>query len=152
MVNTLLEMEDFHDAVGNNFDVCVLSTACFSSGWAVNPKLNPPDSQLLDLVQNLNRLGASLVRAGPGVQVYQSDVCAARFTPLRLIQALSAEDTLLLGKKSKPETFSEILPAASKEDQASSYSAFTYTIYQMLFTRVDRWATSHDIFLALRTI
>ena len=40
MVNTLLEMEDFCDAVGNNFDVCVLSTACFSSGWAVNPKLN----------------------------------------------------------------------------------------------------------------
>ena len=92
------------------------------------------------------------MRAGPGVQVYQSDVCAARFTPLRLIQELSAEDTPLLGKRSEPETFSEMLPAASKEDQASTYSAFAYTIYQMLFTRVERWAASHDNFLSSKEI
>jgi hypothetical protein len=35
-----LEMKSFREAIGENVAVTVISTACFSGGWSVNPQLN----------------------------------------------------------------------------------------------------------------
>lgn len=137
----LLEMDVFRNAVGNNVEVCVLSTACYSGGWAVNPQLNTTTMAAAAPggASNVEFTGASESWT-PSRSINR--VCGSIYDTA-VIKALAAEDAPLLAPGEDPGTSSSA--ASSKQERANTFSTYAATIYQTLFTRVDRLAVIHGI-------
>ena len=134
----LLEMDAFREAVGGNVQVTVLSTACFSGGWAINPQLN---TTILAAAGPSPSSGSSKYITG------ESEAWAASSTMGRYcgsIYATAVIDTLAQENAPHIENLKEgqVMP---EEERSATYSTFANTIYQVLFTRVDKWAAVHDI-------
>lgn len=135
----LLQMDALREAVGLNVQVTVLSTACYSGGWAINPRLNT------------TMLATS--RPGPSIQVAkyttgESEPWSASKTLGRIcgsiyatavIQALSDENAPYVNQSTQSTASSD------KAEKIDAYSTFANTIYQVLFTRGDNWAADHEI-------
>ena len=136
----LLEMDDFRAAAGKNVRMTVLSTACYSGGWAINPSLN---------TTTLAAAGPSPSIIAPTYITGESESWAASDSIGRMcgsIYASSVIEALCQENASHVEAQAGAEPAAATdEEKAATYSTFAHTIFQVLFTRMDKWAAIHDI-------
>ncbi|KAI4144478.1 MAG: hypothetical protein L6R39_004167, partial [Caloplaca ligustica] len=141
----LLHMETFREAIGANVAVTVLSTACFSGGWAVNPRLNT--TTMTGAAPGLDHDHPKYITGVSeswGVSDSLGRFCGSIYATA-IIESLLSEGAPLVDTEAEPECSKEAEACQSREKQSSTYNAFAESIYRILFTRVDSWAAVHDI-------
>ena len=109
---------DFVQAIGENVAVTVISTACFSGGWAVHPLLNITAST----AAGPEKFSESWPPSGSVGRTCGSIYATA------LIQSLS-----------------ECSTTKDKCAEIETYNEFARTVRETLVTRVDRLGAEHDI-------
>ena len=124
-----LNYSNLKNAIGQDVQVTLLSTSCYSGGWSVNPDLNitmltaaAPD------VQSESWGGSASLGRRSG-SIFASAVQ----------QALSSESSPLLA-----DTPIRI-PREFQPRQIEAFSEFTRVIHAVLFKRGDRFAYAHGI-------
>lgn len=141
----LMSIENFRTAIGSEVQVALLSTACFSGAWAMNPSLN---------TTTLAAAGQGKYPDGPDYITGESESWMASRTLGRLcgsiyatavIKALTAEGNPRVEEDTEAKHFPGSEASNLKEKQVDTYNTFAGTIYRILFTRVDKWAAVHDI-------
>ena len=140
----LMPIDNFRTAVGCQVQVALLSTACFSGAWAVNPSLN---------TTTLAAAGWGRDKNNPKYFTGESESWIPSVTIGRLcgsiyatavIKALSAEGNLRVEEDTRSKEILGSAASVSKEMQMDMYNAFAGTIYHILSTRVDKWAVVQD--------
>ncbi|KAL8733585.1 MAG: hypothetical protein Q9166_001993 [cf. Caloplaca sp. 2 TL-2023] len=137
----LLEMDAFREAIGTNVNVTIFSTACYSGGWAVNPRLNT----------------TTMAGAGPGKdqvhsmyitgmsESWDASKSLGRQCGSMYVTAVVNALTSAMSRETESGSSEQSGSWRSKEEQESTYASFTSTVHNILFTRVDKWAAVHDI-------
>ncbi|KAL8902802.1 MAG: hypothetical protein Q9207_004375 [Kuettlingeria erythrocarpa] len=141
----LLEMEAFREAMGVGVAVTVVSTACFSGGWAVNPRLNA--TTLAGAAPGLSKVDPKYITGVSESWTASESLsrsCGSIYATA-IIKALTSEDVPFLEERATAESSKEADDRASENDRASTYGRFCENLYRILFTQVDNWAAVHDI-------
>ncbi|KAL8824329.1 MAG: hypothetical protein Q9191_005127 [Dirinaria sp. TL-2023a] len=141
----LLEMDKFKEAIGDGIAVTILSTACYSGGWAINPKLNTTTFAAARPGQSAEHpeyITGESESWSPSKSLGR--VCGSIFAT-SIISALAAEDAPIAERDPKIAESNEAEAAASEQDRSHTFRTFVNTIHQILCTRLDKWSATHDI-------
>ncbi|KAG5209995.1 hypothetical protein GTR04_5422 [Trichophyton interdigitale] len=127
--------------VDPSVDLTVISTACFSGGWAVTSIL---DATVLSAAGD-NEPSESWARSSS-----LSRACGSIYAST-LIKALAMETSAEQQQLSSQQTSSDIATASTPdgsivpEMQSKTFSEFARTVHQLLLTSIDRLGYHHDI-------
>ncbi|KAN0068115.1 hypothetical protein V8E54_013685 [Elaphomyces granulatus] len=119
---------DFKEATKGNDRVTLITTACYSGGWAVDPDLNMTTMAAAGRAQLSEAWVASNSVGRACGSIYMSS----------LLSALRDECQNALDETEEVEKI-------TAEEKQKTYAAFTDAIYDTLVNRVDRLGTDHDI-------
>ena len=114
-----LEMDHFRAAIGDGVAVTVVTTACFSGGWSVNPTLNITTSAASGPKEYSESWNASDSIGRNCGSIYAT----------ALIESMSQISSSLFEGQTQTETYNE----------------FTRTIHRTLVTRIDKFGNNHNI-------
>lgn len=124
-------MEDFAKAAGSNVSVAIMTTACYSGGWVVNP--------------HFSYTVLSAVRTDKPSEAWRNSESLGRYCgsiwASAVQKVLSDLDSPMLKGNTDPETRKKAPP----KDFDRTYAAFAKQIYDSLFLNVDKFACVHDI-------
>ncbi|KPM39171.1 hypothetical protein AK830_g7384 [Neonectria ditissima] len=144
--NELLMFRDINSAIASDIPTTIITTACYSGGWAIKPDVNmtiltaadacDPDASESSIEPETSKswnLSKSIGRA-----------CGSIFAST-IIESLSASTSPLLeaGSHLVEGVSQSLQPQAASSTQTETYNAFCHTILETLKERITRMPEQH---------
>lgn len=127
-----LKISNIRSAISNyKVQVTFLSTSCFSGGWSISPDLN---------ISTFTAAGRNTQSVSWEASATIGRFCGSIWTSAVVLALL--DDT---SNKSSASSIEDIIPEDANEEQLKAYTSFCGTIFERLFSRVDRNTTQHGI-------